>query len=167
MSVSVITENGSGLTNATTYLSVAEFRNYAAQNGVTSTYSSIADSTIGTWVNDATEYIDLNYCFGGTTYTTTQALEVPRSNWYDRNGNDIEGTVPDQLKKAVYKLSTERQGSSPSADTTSVTGISSKTVGPVSISYTDGGATTTTYPGVKKQLIGLLKKSSGNLCLPK
>ena len=164
MAISVILENGSGITNATTYLSVQEFRDHGTQRGIS--YATYPDSTIGVWVNDATEYSDSYYRYGGVKASDTQALEVPRTGWYDKNGISLDNTVPVQLKKAVYYLSSERRGVSP--ETSVSTGIKAKKIGPVSITYSkDSGSKTTTYTKANACMKGLLKRSTGNLCLPK
>jgi len=168
MSLSVIVENGSGLSNSTTYVSVQEFRDYWTQRGIDYSSTLYADSTIGIWLNEATDYADQYYCYNGIKRIkteATQALEVPRDSWYDKDGYSLDVTVPDGLKNAIYTLSSERKGVD--SNTISETGIANKKIGPVSVSYTNGGETKTKYIKANNYMKGLLEKTSGNLCLSK
>ena len=164
MAVNIIVEDGTGKSGATSYVSIAEFKAYWNQKGVT-TYDSTADDTLAVWLNEATLLADSYFCYGGVIYSTEQALQVPRLNWYDRNGNSLDGTVPTQLKNAISELAAERQGTTVTKETD---GIKRKTVGPLTVEYRGGGGSSVSYPSADIYMIGLLcSVSSGSIALPR
>jgi hypothetical protein len=107
MAIIFILEDGTGKTDSTTYVSVAEFRQYFENRG--KTFTEI-DADIEPWLNEATTYADCNYQWSGVIFDEDQALEVPRSYWYNSRGVDISETVPLELKNGVSELAFARQG---------------------------------------------------------
>ena len=75
-----VVEDGTGKSDATSYVSVADYKQYWIDKGLNSSeYSEAQDETIQGYLNQATDYIDSNYDFIGTpTDADTQALEWPR-----------------------------------------------------------------------------------------
>lgn len=131
-----IIENGTGLTNSTSYVSEDYFREYWEDLGVT---LAETDDVIAGWLNEATRYIDLSYNFFSTPTTEslvlfstlktkTQALEFPRVLW----GTEL----PIELKKGLCEIAYARQGQDP--DRAVQTNIASESYGPVSVSYKSG-----------------------------
>lgn len=147
MALQFIIEDGTGKTDSTSYADVADFRQYFENKGTTFTET---DDEIKPWLNEATEYADNNYRWGGTKFSSTQALKIPRSDWYDCDGEDISSSVPIQLKKGVYELAYSRKG----AQSISVGGstdntVKSKSMGPARVEYrssTSANNGTITYP---------------------
>ena len=94
-----VVEDGTGLADATSYVSVAFSDVY-----LDDVWDAYTDAVKETSLMAATEYIDVLYGgrFKGYPLTTTQALEFPRLGLYDRYGNAIED-VPDDLKKAICR----------------------------------------------------------------
>ncbi len=78
MTVQFVVEDGTGKSTATSYATVAQYRQYWENRGVD--YSATAQSLIETKLNTATEYIDTTYTFDGTPLLTTQSLEWPRTD---------------------------------------------------------------------------------------
>jgi len=163
MSVTLVLEDGTGLTNSTSYVSIAEFKAYWTQNGVD--YTSETDDTISLWVNSATTFADSYFCYGGVVANADQALEVPRSGWYDSRGNSLDNTVPIQLKNAVCELAGIRQAN---RDTTDTTGIKSKSAGPVSVTYSSASiGARVKYTTADAYMKGLLCSGGAMLALPR
>lgn len=97
-------ETGTGLADAESYVSVAEFKAYADKFG--HSYTDYSDALIEQALRRATVWLDARYRkrFKGIWTTTTQRLEWPRSGvWY--RFNDIDPyTIPDQLKNALCEV---------------------------------------------------------------
>lgn len=91
-----VVEDGTGLANATSYVSVQEYRDYFTDRGIDK--SSEADADIQGYLVRATEYIDLNFSFCGDPLTTTQALEFPRLI------DDVDVGVPTKVKYATINM---------------------------------------------------------------
>ena len=145
MAIQFVVEDGTGLTNSTSYVSVAEFIQYWENRGTT--YSS--ESSIQKWLIEDTAYADLTYCWGGNIADDDQALDVPRVGWADVYGRDLDDSVPTYLKNGVCELAAARQGADP--ESSSDVGVASETYGPVSVSYRSGtNGQTVTYPTAVK-----------------
>ena len=126
-----IIEDGTGKADSNSYVSVDEFKSYWTDRGTTFTE---ADSVIQTWLILGTQYLDNNYNFHCNILVDTQALKFPRTPFYKCNGVYVpEGTIPAEVKKAVYLLANYSQGND--LDEIVSGGISSKSVGSVSVSY--------------------------------
>jgi len=163
MAVTLVLEDGTGLTNSTSYVSIAEFKAYWTQNGVD--YTSETDDTIALWVNSGSTFADSYFCYGGIIANMDQALEVPRTGWYDSRGNSIDNSVPTQLKNAVCEFAGIRQAT---RDTTETTGIKSKSAGPISVTYSSGSiGERVKYTSANKYMRGLLCANSGMMALPR
>ena len=162
--IEFLLEDGTGLAAATSYASVAGFEQYFENKGTTFTQ---ADETIQAWLNDATEYADNNYRWGGSKFSTTQALKVPRSNWTDCEGTDISESVPTELAKGIYELAYARKGASSINTGSKVDNtVSSKSIGGLSVSYR--GAVSTlgvlSYPKADKWFSCLDMQPVGRVC---
>ena len=163
MAVTIIVEDGTGKSDATSYVSIAEFKAYWTQNGVD--YTGETDDNIALWVNNATRYADDYYCYGGRIANDDQALLVPRIGWYDSRGNSLDNTVPTQLKNAVCEIAGIRQTERASTETT---GIKSKKAGPISVTYSDASVgARIKYTGADAYMKGLLCSGGGMTALPR
>lgn len=95
----ITVEDGSGLTNSNSYVTLEEANAYFTAKGVVLT---LTDETL---VN-ATQYVDVTYSnsFNGKKATFEQALEWPRSTFWSTQGFRIESfTIPKVLKTAVFE----------------------------------------------------------------
>ena len=99
MAIEFVIEDGTNKTDATSYVTVADFRQYWENRGVD--YATYADSQCQVALNKATQYIDNLYLYQGQKETVTQSLEFPRDCLYDRNYIDQSSTIPDRLQYAV------------------------------------------------------------------
>ena len=134
MAIQFIVENGTGLTNATSYVSVAEYKQYYENRGID--YSATAEADIQVKLNVATEYIDNNYNFIGKIANDDQALSFPRVG-LSKNGYAIDSDViPQDLKDAVcYIADKVKNGNIEQVDD----GVKSESFGPVSKTYSETG----------------------------
>jgi len=162
MAITFEVENGTGKTNATSYVTIAEYKAYWGDRGISITDT---DENIKIYLNLATEYTDsiANYC--GQIYSDTQALFVPRINWYDSKYYDISQSVPYQLKNAVCEFAYIRKADNLEEIKTS--GISSESYGGVSIVYSgDSGQAKLSYPNAMKWLKQITCGSTGLRAIP-
>lgn len=134
MAIQFVVETGAALSNATSYVSVAEYKQYYENRGID--YTAVSDATIQAKLNVATEYIDNNYNFSGHIVDEDQALSFPRYGLYKNGialGSDV---IPQDLKDAVcYIADKVKNGNIEQVDS----GIKSESFGPVSKTYSETG----------------------------
>ena len=124
MAIEFVVEDGTGLSTSTSYVSLAEFRQYWENKGVDySSAGGTTDASIQAWLNEATQYADVTVCWGGILSDEDQALAIPRTSWVDIYGRDVDDSVPDYLKNGICELAGKRQGTDPETSTT--VGVSS------------------------------------------
>ena len=121
MAIDFTVENNTGLSTATSYISVADFKQYWENRGV---LLIDVDGVYEVWLNEATYFIGNNFDFCGEPVNDTQALSFP---------NSLYSEVPKQVKNAQCEIAYSRQAN-PSL-TFKENGIKSKRIGPVNISY--------------------------------
>jgi len=109
-------EDGTGLVDSTSYVSVAEADAYFVDR-VNATWAALANSAKQVALIKATDYIDGMFRFIGTKYTQAQALQWPRSSAYDPDGVIITG-LPIELKKACYEYALRASAAELSPDPT-------------------------------------------------
>jgi len=92
-------EDGTGLTNANSYLALADCKAHHTDRGYTFTAT---DGEIQEALVRATDYIDKRFGrrFRGYRAKKTQALEWPRYDAYDDDGHALDG-IPVALEKAT------------------------------------------------------------------
>ena len=134
MAIEFVIEDGTAKADATSYASVAQYRQYWENRGVD--YSAVALDTVQVNLNKATEYIDSNYDFDGYVVDDDQALQWPRCESYDRNGYVIDSdTIPTKLIDAVCYMAAQT-GLNDALD-----GVTSISYGPVSKTFNGQGKT--------------------------
>ena len=154
MAVQFITEDGTGKSNATAYITVAEFKQYWENRGRSFTQT---DATIQAWINQATEYIDGSFQFKGCQVLDSQALQFPRYGVIKFNGTIIDSDiVPVQIKNSTAYIACQ-VGDSIILNSMQ-TNIKSETYGPVSKTFS--GPESISFDYIKKQLQELIV--SGN-----
>lgn len=147
MAVNFTIETGAGLSGSTSYASVEQFIQYHSDIGTD--YSLLDEEKIKTYLNKATAYIDMSYCFQGIRYNDTQALSFPRYDLYDRKGVYISfGTIPKDLISAVCYLAGVIAEGIEIFQINS--GISSQSVAGISANFTNNGQKT--FPVVDRLL---------------
>lgn len=97
-------EDGTGLSGATSYISVANADTYHAARG-RSDWADAAPGDKESVLVRATSYLDSVYRhrFVGTRGSSTQALEWPRTGVCDENGTEIDD-VPTDVSNATAEL---------------------------------------------------------------
>jgi hypothetical protein len=106
MAFTFLVEDGTGLSGATSYASVAEANSYLAQNiHVQPTWRSLATSQKEALLSWSSRYLDQRATWNGTKSVETSALRWPRTGVYDVDGNAIDSDViPQALKSATIEM---------------------------------------------------------------
>lgn len=97
----MIVEDGTGLTNSDSYVSVAEADAYATARNLTKWNGSNANKEAA--LISATQFIEATYRFKGSILKLTQSLSWPRTHVWDSDLRTLEG-VPRQIKQATIEL---------------------------------------------------------------
>lgn len=96
-------EDGTGLTTADSYVSLADFGTFLTNRNIT---TSATDAAKEAALREATSHIDASYEFPSAPYKETQALKFPRFSEYYVEGKLITG-LPAKLLEAVNLLANE------------------------------------------------------------
>lgn len=100
--MALVTEDGTGVVGANSYLTVAELRAYATDRGLTLTET---DSEVEALLIKATDYLELK-SYIGVRASADQGLSWPRVNALDPYW-EYPATIPTKLKTAQSLLSLE------------------------------------------------------------
>jgi hypothetical protein len=134
MAIEFVVEDGTGLSTATSYAEIADFRQYWENRGVNYSAPDTTDDMIKVWLNLATQWADQNIRYSGLIFSDTQALLVPRVDWCDSRDRLLDGTVPVDLKYGIFEVAAARKATLPDQ---SISGqnLTSKRIGPVSKTF--------------------------------
>ena len=131
ISIQFEVEDGTGKTNATTYASITQYKQYWLNRMITITDS---DTVIEGLLNVAAEYIDLNFKFIGFKSDVEQRREWPRCINDQSIYNDMidSDEIPVEIVDACCYLAYQNKLNNlwPIDG-----GVSSRSIGPVSTSY--------------------------------
>jgi hypothetical protein len=148
--MTLVIEDGSGKTNAQSYVSVADVEAYGVIYGLTTT--GITEAL----VMRAMRYLEGNYYerWIGLKRTEEQALAWPRAWATRRDGyTQSESTIPVEIKNAVCALAI-RAISTPdlSPDLTRADSAMEEEVGPIRVRYMTNAPTVTIFRDVELML---------------
>lgn len=105
--MALVVEDGSGKSNAQSYISVADAETYHSEHEDPTTWRNALDADRERALKLATQYIDskFQYRWLGIKTDSSQALDWPRTGAVDPNGYYIEAdAVPQALKDATAEL---------------------------------------------------------------
>lgn len=156
MAIEFVQEDGTGKSDATSYASLAQFRQYWLNRGVD--YTSTSDDSIKAYLNSATEYIDTSYVYKGSETNDDQALDWPRYYVEKENKRTYyeDDEIPIEIINATCYLAAKVSDGELSPVASDLRSVS---YGPVSKSYS-GSSTTKKYPVVDKLLTYLIIQGS-------
>jgi len=164
--MALVVEDGTGKSNAESYLSVADCDTYHTNMGNTGWAGDATVKEVA--LRKATKFLDNKFRlrWKGTRTNEDQALAWPRSNVEDIDGfyYDSDG-IPQSLKDATAELAvraiTEDDGIYPDQENSAPVRSSSVTVGPISesISYVGGEPAGMTFTIVVKLVQDLIEAS--------
>ncbi len=104
--MSLVTEDGTGLATAESYLSVADADTYWSNRG-DSTWAAGTTAGKEEALRRATQYLDAEFIWIGAIASTTQALGWPRAGACDHEGRDLSDMVPVLVENACAELAKE------------------------------------------------------------
>jgi len=107
MAATFVVEDGTGKTDANSYVSLADADQYHENNSGSTTWSGATDANKQKALRLATQYVDARYNgrWRGFQATSTQALAWPRMSAYDNEGYIYDSdAVPQRLADAVSEL---------------------------------------------------------------
>lgn len=161
----LIVEDGTGLSTAESYISVADASAYHSSIGNAAWAALASDTLREQLLRKATIYLKGEYHgrWTGVRYTTSQALDWPRSlspikdspvgAYYATN------LVPQDVKNACASLALRAATAPLVSDQTRTK--SSVTVGPISTTYQEGSSTKVRYVEIDQMLSPYLRSGSG------
>ena len=162
----MIVEDGTGLSNADSYVSVEFADNYFSARGVTA-WASLTQAKKEQALIRATDFIDSIYQWHGKKATSEQALRFPRVNLTDYEGMLVIG-IPNCLKQAVCDASMLSVNGTELFQTKNENGdVVSETITTLSFTYSKSDKSekttqTTLYDSINTKLRGLFVESSSN-----
>lgn len=155
--MSFIQEDGTGLSNATSYGSISGGDTYFVSRGSSVEWQDASDTEKQGAMMYSTEFLDSNFNWKSSILKTTQSLGIPRVAYYDSEGRLIEG-VPLKIEYGCYELALEHlKGNLRSTD---LEGISSESVGSASVTYSGSGAKSFSAVKLNLREFGASSKSS-------
>jgi len=106
MAYSFVVEDGTGLTNANSYVSVQEASDYLISNNYSyPTWDDLDTGDKQKLLSWASRYLDQRARWNGTKTVEDSGLRWPRTDVYDRDGILIEpDEIPEQLKEATNEM---------------------------------------------------------------
>lgn len=169
MAVTLIVEDGQGLSNANSYIDAAFARQFAENRGVT---LPAGDDEVAVMIIMAADYIEsFAEDFKGSRKGSTQALSWPRINVVFENEKFPSNSIPPQLKMAQAQAVVEifnGQDLSPA-----ITGyaVRREKVDVIEVEYAAGGSTyegsaaqfTPKFPKILQYLRPLMRMGAGLL----
>lgn len=104
--MALIVEDGTLVSGAEAYISVADADTYFTDRGSPTTWTGATTGQKEAALKYAAQYMDLRYRFNGCLQDTTQALSFPRTSFYNYDGRLLAGSgvIPDAIKNANAEL---------------------------------------------------------------
>lgn len=163
--MALVTEDGTGKTDAESYISVTDADTYFTNRGDT-VWTALGTPAKEAALRKATDYMVATYGmrWGGMRMTTTQALDWPRAYVPFRDAPVGYGasqpyydddTVPVAVQRACAELAVRASAADLAPDVGAQ--VKSETVGPISVTYADGARQSDTYRAVDAMLSAYLK----------
>jgi hypothetical protein len=147
--MSLIVEDGSGLSTAESYVALESFKAYCNNRGYV--YAGQSDAVLEQKLRTAADYIDSRWRFKGTRLVSTQALEFPRANLIDQSGFVVTG-IARRLTTATCELAFLAISQSLYENLSRGGGVASESVGPISTSYFSGAREDTKFSYAENML---------------
>jgi len=157
--MAITVEDGTGLSNADSYLSVAAADTYHTNFGnATWTGTTAAKESA---LRKATQYLDSSYVWNGDISSLTQALGFPRINIEDFEGRVLDNTVPKNLKDATAELALLSLSGDLNVTTSRSNYVTKEKVGDLEIAYSSSAPSGREYNLVNTLLSSLYSSKIG------
>jgi hypothetical protein len=156
--MALVVENNTGMANADSYVSVADFRAYATNRGI-ETVGDLSDDEAEQKLRQGFDYVNSQWGYTSIPKSNDQAGEFPRVDLSDGMGR-IFNSVPNRVKQAQCAAAIE--AISGALFTTADRGgkVKSESVGPISVTYEDGAPIGKTISEVERLLMPFIKRDS-------
>lgn len=139
--MAIIVEDGSGVANANSYVSVADAKVWLTARGLA--FTSNDDTVIGTLLIKAMDLLEsFRARFKGAKTSSTQSLQWPRYNVYIDNVEVDDDVIPVELVSAQVQLAYEAQTVELQPTGTGQEILKEK-VGPIETEYAESGSSVT------------------------
>lgn len=152
----IIVEDGTGLSDADSYISVSASDSYHQDRG-NDAWASLTTEEKEEALRKATQYIDTTYCFYGSIAKNTQSLSWPRNDVKDVEGRDLTGLVPRAVQDATRELGLYSLTQPLSPNKTRNDYIISQEIAKLKLKYSESASKGTRYTLVDSMLSGLFK----------
>jgi hypothetical protein len=170
--MALIVEDGSGKTDAESYISVSDATAYHAARGNAAWAALASDTVREQALRAATDYMlqAYRYQWAGSRKTATQALDWPRIDvprldtrqpLYSLQSYYDESSVPTEVARACAVLALKASTGELAPDIGRIK--SREKVDVIEVEYQQGAAPYVRYRAVDNLLAGMLKTSSGSL----
>lgn len=154
--MALITEDGSGMATAESYISVATADAEAAKRGSPSSWTGLTTAQKESALRYATEGMDGLFRWEGTVANLDQALGWPRAAAYDEEDRlQDSDIVPARVQVATYELALFAADNPLNTAYDRGGEVSSVKVGSLSESYFDWAAVEPTVPHLQRIIRGL------------
>jgi len=162
--MALIVEDGTGLTDAESYISVANADAYHLAMGNTS-WAALATLAKEQALRRATQHLDTNYTFAGDRKTITQRLEWPRISgelYYAYTTFTYNYAWPVRcVQESCAELALRSSSATLIPDETQ--GIKSEKIGPITVVYADGSSSQPSYTLIDNMLRSVTRAGPGQL----
>jgi len=164
----VIVETGAGLTNANSYVAIADVDTYTADHGADALWDAASEAEQQEAVIEATQYIDAVYNarWLGLRTNRTQRLAWPRAGIVDPDGYDVDSDdLPRALEEATIEAALRHFSETDGllADVAKPGGVKRERVkvGPIEeeIEYTGGRSDYPRFAIIDRMLVHLVTSS--------
>jgi hypothetical protein len=154
----LIIETGEIVTDANSYVTLAETRSYASLRGIT---LSSDDAVLRSQLIKAMDYLEsLRDKYQGSKVVSDQELQFPRDDVYIDNVLQDSESIPKLLKKAQMQLVIEIVAGAVLMPTRKDPIVKSEAVGPIKTEYFEGSSINPAMTMVEALLKPLFKTSS-------
>lgn len=136
--MALIVEDGTGLSNADSYITLLAFQKFCDDRGYN--YDAYDDEVQEQKLRVATTYIDTIFRYKGSRSKVDQTLEFPRENCLDWSSLPVIG-VPQRVKLACAELAFKALSENLYQDQDRGGKVTSESVGPISVTYADDAPT--------------------------
>lgn len=155
VTMALIIEDGTGVTNSNTYVTDVEYTDYATSRGLTVGLDATAREQELIMANDFLESFRADY--QGVKTSGANSLQFPRNGVYIDGVLNASTNIPIELKRAQMEAAAFESSSQLTTNTPDQN-VQSETVDVISISYYNGGkAISGKYERVNNWLEPLLK----------
>lgn len=145
----LVVEDGTGKADADSYHTVAGFKIYCDDRGMS--YSGHSDTDIERALRQGSFYIDTAFRFKGNRNLASQALEFPRANLVDWSGYTITG-LPVRVVRACCELAFRALSQPLLEDLDRGGKVVSESVGSISVTYAQDAPAGKTWQAAQKLL---------------